>query len=77
MGGEPVEPGVLLNEGERYRTPSGKILQFRETIERGAQPVTSRWVPNTFPKILTVLAGILLIVYYFYLKNQIAQSINL
>ncbi|OYT75602.1 MAG: hypothetical protein CFK49_02195 [Armatimonadetes bacterium JP3_11] len=77
MGEEPVERGVLLNEGERYRTPSGKILQFRETIERGAQPVTSRWVPNTFPKILTVLAGILLIVYYFYLKNQIAQSINL
>jgi len=77
VGGEPIEPGALLHASERCRTPSGKILQFRETIQTGTQQVNSRWVPNTLPKILTVLAGSLLLLYYFYLSNQMAQSVNL
>jgi hypothetical protein len=75
--GETLEAGALLIPGEQYRTPSGHTIHFRETIPQGETAVAWRCVPNTLWKLLALVIGIALVVYYFFLGYQLAQLTNL
>lgn len=75
--GERLEAGALLNAGEQYRTDSGQILQFCESMPKGEESVAPCFVPNTLPKVFWLLVGIVVIIWYFVLQHQLGQLANL
>lgn len=77
LSGGELEKGKPLNAGEKYRTPSGKILEFCDTTIDKQKEVALRIVPNTPWKIIALTVGGGLIAYYYILQNQLAQLTNL